>query len=104
MTAFLLELELRLKTAEDLVGQLQQALAKSQDDLAQANRNLDLKSRDTKEEIQLLKHRLQACSEALESKDMELANLQSALGQYYAESDAQVNTSSWNSAMIRFKH
>ncbi|KAG0565752.1 hypothetical protein M758_7G012400 [Ceratodon purpureus] len=29
--------ELWLKTAEALVGQLQQALAKSQDDLAQAN-------------------------------------------------------------------
>ncbi|KAG0629532.1 hypothetical protein M758_1G110700 [Ceratodon purpureus] len=83
------DLELRLKTAEDLVGQLQQALAKSQDDLAQANRNNDSKSRDTNDEIQLLKQRLQACSEALESKDMELANLQSALGQYYAESDAQ---------------
>ena len=86
------DLELRVKTAEDLVGQLQQALAKCQDDLAQANRNNDLKSMNTNEEIQLLKQRLQACSEALESKDIELANLQSALGQYYAESDAQVNT------------
>lgn len=86
------DLELRLKTAEDLVGQLQQALASCQEDLAQATRRSDLKSMDTSEEIQLLKQRLQACSEALESKDMELANLQSALGQYYAESDAQVST------------
>lgn len=84
------DLELRLKTAEECVSQLQQALAKSQDDLAEANRKNALRSMDTNEEMELLKQRLQACSEALESKDMELANLQSALGQYYAESDAQV--------------
>lgn len=84
------DLELRLKTAEECVSQLQQALAKSQDDLAEANRSNALRSMGTNEEMELLKQRLQACSEALESKDIELANLQSALGQYYAESDAQV--------------
>ncbi|XP_024391625.1 uncharacterized protein [Physcomitrium patens] len=83
------DLELRLKTAEDCVGQLQQALAKSQDELEQAYRKNVLRTMDTNEEMELLKQRLQTCSEALEAKDMELANLQSALGQYYAESDAQ---------------
>ena len=37
-----------------------------------------------------LKKKLSACMSALESKDSELTNLQAALGQYYAESEAKV--------------
>lgn len=83
------DLETRLKSAEDCVGQLQRALSKAQNDLAQATRENDLRSKDSNEKIERLKQNLLTCSEALESKDTELANLQRALGQYYAESDAQ---------------
>ena len=42
------------------------------------------------EQIEDLKYKLANCMNALESKDLELLNLQTALGQYYAESEAKV--------------
>ena len=42
------------------------------------------------EQIEDLKYKLANCMNALESKDVELLNLQTALGQYYAESEAKV--------------
>jgi hypothetical protein len=42
------------------------------------------------EQIEDLKYKLANCMNALESKDVELVNLQTALGQYYAESEAKV--------------
>ncbi|XBI38281.1 hypothetical protein VPH35_123357 [Triticum aestivum] len=41
------------------------------------------------EQIEDLQYKLANCMNALESKDQELLNLQSALGQYYAESEAK---------------
>ncbi|KAM0906378.1 hypothetical protein ACQ4PT_016802 [Festuca glaucescens] len=41
------------------------------------------------EQIEDLKYKLANCMNALESKDVELLNLQTALGQYYAESEAK---------------
>uniref|UniRef100_A0ACD6AG20 Uncharacterized protein n=1 Tax=Avena sativa TaxID=4498 RepID=A0ACD6AG20_AVESA len=41
------------------------------------------------ERIEDLKYKLANCMNALESKDVELLNLQTALGQYYAESEAK---------------
>ncbi|XP_051187074.1 golgin candidate 3 isoform X2 [Lolium perenne] len=41
------------------------------------------------EQIEDLKYKLANCMNALESKDVELVNLQTALGQYYAESEAK---------------
>ncbi|CAM0911411.1 unnamed protein product [Alopecurus aequalis] len=41
------------------------------------------------EQIEDLKYKLTNCMNALESKDVELLNLQTALGQYYAESEAK---------------
>jgi len=41
------------------------------------------------EQIEDLKYKLANCMNALESKDLELLNLQTALGQYYAESEAK---------------
>lgn len=42
------------------------------------------------EQIEDLKYKLGSCMSALESKNVELLNLQTALGQYYAESEAKV--------------
>jgi len=42
------------------------------------------------EQIEDLKYKLASCMSALESKNVELLNLQTALGQYYAESEAKV--------------
>ncbi|XP_066331431.1 golgin candidate 4-like isoform X2 [Miscanthus floridulus] len=41
------------------------------------------------EQIEDLKYKLASCISALESKNVELLNLQTALGQYYAESEAK---------------
>ncbi|KAL6644327.1 hypothetical protein ACP70R_015935 [Stipagrostis hirtigluma subsp. patula] len=41
------------------------------------------------EQIEDLKYKLASCMTALESKNVELLNLQTALGQYYAESEAK---------------
>jgi hypothetical protein len=82
-------LESRLQTNERSVMQLQQALSKALEELAAANKSNASLSKYTNEEMELLKQKLETCLVALESKDMELSNLQSALGQYYAESDAQ---------------
>ncbi|XP_066352177.1 golgin candidate 4-like isoform X2 [Miscanthus floridulus] len=41
------------------------------------------------EQIEDLKYKLASCMSALESKNVELLNLQTALGQYYAESEAK---------------
>lgn len=42
------------------------------------------------EQIENLNYKLASCMSALESKNVELLNLQTALGQYYAESEAKV--------------
>ena len=42
------------------------------------------------EQLEELKYKLASCTSALESKNEELLNLQTALGQYYAESEAKV--------------
>jgi chromosome segregation ATPase len=42
------------------------------------------------EQLEELKYKLASCMSALESKNVELLNLQTALGQYYAESEAKV--------------
>jgi len=41
------------------------------------------------EQMEELKYKLASCTSALESKNVELLNLQTALGQYYAESEAK---------------
>ncbi|PAN35107.1 hypothetical protein PAHAL_6G181800 [Panicum hallii] len=41
------------------------------------------------EQLEELKYKLATCMSALESKNVELLNLQTALGQYYAESEAK---------------
>ncbi|KAG6543039.1 hypothetical protein Mapa_015535 [Marchantia paleacea] len=67
----------------------EQALSQALSELSEARRHSKEEFRRTSEEIEALQHKLSSCLGALESKDVELSNLQSALGQYYAETEAQ---------------
>ncbi|BBN13898.1 hypothetical protein MPTK1_6g07280 [Marchantia polymorpha subsp. ruderalis] len=67
----------------------EQALSQALSELSEAKRHSKEEYRRTSEEIEALQHKLSSCLAALESKDVELSNLQSALGQYYAETEAQ---------------
>lgn len=65
---------------------LKQAIA-SQEELKMANNNEILKSREI---IDDLYKKLTNCLSTIDSKNIELSNLQTALGQYYAEIEAKV--------------
>jgi len=65
---------------------LKQAIA-SQEELKMANNIETLKSREI---IDDLNKKLTNCSSTIDSKNIELSNLQTALGQYYAEIEAKV--------------
>ena len=65
---------------------LKQAIA-SQEELKMANNNEILKSRET---INDLNKKLTNCMSTIDAKNNELLNLQTALGQYYAEIEAKV--------------
>ncbi|KAL2621254.1 hypothetical protein R1flu_001459 [Riccia fluitans] len=67
----------------------EQALSQALSELSESRRHIKEESRRTSEEIETLQRKLSSCISAIESKDIELSNLQSALGQYYAESEAQ---------------
>lgn len=84
------DVEKQLQTSEEHVSALQLALNQALEDLAEARKCSTEGLGRASEETQILNLKLESCLAALESKDKELLNLQSALGQYYAESDAQV--------------
>lgn len=65
---------------------LKQEIAKREDIKKLTNDELQ----KSNEIIHDLKQKLTSCMSALESKNIELVNLQTALGQYYAESEAKV--------------
>ncbi|CAM6086936.1 unnamed protein product [Calypogeia fissa] len=67
----------------------EQALSVALTDLREARQLSKEELSKATEEIAILQQKLASCIAALESKDVELSNLQSALGQYYAESEAQ---------------
>ncbi|KAL3680815.1 hypothetical protein R1sor_023771 [Riccia sorocarpa] len=67
----------------------EQALSQALSELSESRRQAKEEARRTSEEIEALQRKLSSCISAIESKDIELSNLQSALGQYYAESEAQ---------------
>lgn len=67
---------------------LKKAIA-SQEDVKMMNNNELLKS---KELIDDLNKRLESCMSTIDAKNVELLNLQTALGQYYAEIEAKVVT------------
>ncbi|CAM6078566.1 unnamed protein product [Sphagnum tenellum] len=83
------ELKVRTEVSESLVVQLQQALNQAQTELAEVTKSSADGLQQSSKEILVLKQKLASCITALDSKDIELSNLQSALGQYYAESEAQ---------------
>ncbi|CAK9260796.1 unnamed protein product [Sphagnum jensenii] len=83
------ELKVRTEVSESLVVQLQQALNQAQTELAEVTKSSADGLQQSSKEILVLKQKLASCIAALDSKDIELSNLQSALGQYYAESEAQ---------------
>jgi capsule polysaccharide export protein KpsE/RkpR len=84
------ELKARTEVSESLVVQLQQALNQAHTELAEVTKSSADGLQQSSKEILVLKQKLASCIAALDSKDIELSNLQSALGQYYAESEAQV--------------
>ncbi|CAK9863197.1 unnamed protein product [Sphagnum jensenii] len=83
------ELKVRTEVSESLVVQLQQALNQAHTELAEVTKSSADGLQQSSKEILVLKQKLASCIDALDSKDIELSNLQSALGQYYAESEAQ---------------
>lgn len=72
---------------------LEQTLAQALQKQADVNKQYNERLEGANQEISNLKKKLAACVDALESKDGELLNLQAALGQYYAESEAKVSHS-----------
>lgn len=54
-----------------------------------------------KEMINDLKQKLSRCVSTIDAKNVELVNLQSALGQYYAESEAKVEFISYNILILK---
>jgi len=69
---------------------LKQALA-NQEELKMANNSEILKSREA---INDLNKKLTNCMSTIDAKNIELLNLQTALGQYYAEIEAKVQNTS----------
>ena len=70
-----------------LENALKQALL-SQEEVKRANSNELQKSNEIIDE---LKNKLMSCMSLVDSKNVEMLNLQTALGQYYAEIEAKVN-------------
>ncbi|KAJ7526179.1 hypothetical protein O6H91_17G085800 [Diphasiastrum complanatum] len=83
------ELEARAATSSARVLQLEQSLSLALANQAESNKRSADELRRAREEVESLNQKLSNVLLALDSKDVELANLQSALGQYYAESEAQ---------------
>ena len=69
---------------------LEQNLAQTLATQEDVNKRNDIQLKEVHQENLTLKKKLSSCMSALESKDSELTNLQAALGQYYAESEAKV--------------
>jgi len=65
----------------------------SQENLKMANDNEILKCREI---IDDLKKKLESCMSTIDAKNTELLNLQTALGQYYAEIEAKVVLNSFS--------
>lgn len=68
---------------------LKQAMANQEDNRLSNDNHI----RKLKETIDDLNHKLTNCLRTIESKNVELLNLQTALGQYYAEIEAKVGIS-----------
>lgn len=67
---------------------LKQAIA-IQDEIKMSNNNELVKAKETIDE---LNRKLTSCISTIDAKNIEILNLQTALGQYYAEIEAKVNS------------
>lgn len=83
------DLEKRARVGEERVFLLEEALSRAQAEAAEANLRAEKVMAGTDDELGQLRTEVVSCQAALEAKDIELNNLQIALGQYYAESEAQ---------------
>ncbi|EMS63803.1 hypothetical protein TRIUR3_28580 [Triticum urartu] len=71
------------------IVQLERALKVEMTKQEESKKTINDERSRSNEQIEDLQYKLANCMNALESKDQELLNLQSALGQYYAESEAK---------------
>lgn len=74
------------------ISRLEKALKQamlSQEEIKMSNNSELVKAKETIEE---LNRKLTSCFSTIDAKNMEVLNLQTALGQYYAEIEAKVNT------------
>ncbi|XP_037460739.1 golgin candidate 3-like isoform X2 [Triticum dicoccoides] len=71
------------------IVQLERALKVEMTKQEESKKTINDERSRSNEQIEDLQYKLANCMNALESKDEELLNLQSALGQYYAESEAK---------------
>jgi ribosome recycling factor len=72
------------------IMQLERALKVEIAKQEESKRIINEEHQRSNEHMEDLKSKLASCMSALESKNVELLNLQTALGQYYAESEAKV--------------
>ncbi|CAL5002435.1 unnamed protein product [Urochloa decumbens] len=71
------------------IMQLERALKVEIAKQEESKRIINAEHQRSNEQMEDLKSKLASCMSALESKNVELLNLQTALGQYYAESEAK---------------
>nr|CAB3480850.1 unnamed protein product [Digitaria exilis] len=71
------------------IMQLERALKVEIAKQEESKRIINEEHKRSNEQMEDLKYKLASCMSALESKNVELLNLQTALGQYYAESEAK---------------
>jgi len=86
------------------ISQLEKTLKEamsSQEDNRMSNDN---QIRNLKETIDDLNQKLTNCLRTIESKNVELLNLQTALGQYYAEIEAKVGSTMSKLKFLPFLH
>lgn len=72
------------------IMQLERALKVERAKQEESERIINEEHKRSNEQMEDLRYKLSSCMSALESKNVELLNLQTALGQYYAESEAKV--------------
>lgn len=88
-SARITELQAQLDARNDRVLQLEKYLARAIENQEEIKKSNIDELQKANEVISDLRQKLSGCVSALESKNVELQNLQTVLGQYYAESDAK---------------
>ncbi|CAO2201618.1 unnamed protein product [Urochloa humidicola] len=83
------ELRVNCEQQRAHIMQLERALKIEIAKQEESKRIINAEHQRSNEQMEDLKSKLASCMSALESKNVELLNLQTALGQYYAESEAK---------------